>query len=288
MKLQDGYTLMHEHMTMDLTPGDLGTDSFELLCRDLKELYNFGVRNIVDLTNQSMGRDPEYLKRLTEETGIQMIPSTGYYLERYIGPYVENRSVEELADESIRDLTVGIGESGLKAGIIGEIAWSHEGAGKLEQKAWKAMYIAARQTGAIVSTHPSRGIQQLPQAEYLLSAGIAPEKIVIGHVEFNAEEDALKTILKKGVYIGLDMIGKKVHMTDEERADFACRIRDWGYLQQLFLSLDICRREDLRSAGSYGYVHLFDTFIPMLKERGFCQQDIDLVLKQNPERIFGS
>ena len=36
----------------------------------------------------------------------------------------------------------------------------------------------------------------------------------------------------------------------------------------------------------YGYVYLFDTFIPMLKERGITGEDIDLMLKENPARIF--
>ena len=70
MELLDGYTLTHEHMCIDLTPGDLGTDSFTELCADLRELRRYGVRNIVDLTNQSMGRDAAYVRRLEEATGM--------------------------------------------------------------------------------------------------------------------------------------------------------------------------------------------------------------------------
>ena len=55
MQYQDGLTLMHEHMTIDLSEGDLGTDSFEALADDLRLVYEHGVRNIVDLTNQTMG-----------------------------------------------------------------------------------------------------------------------------------------------------------------------------------------------------------------------------------------
>lgn len=51
VKLLDGYTLTHEHMTIDLSDGDLGTTSFEPLVRDLKMAYDCGVRNIVDMTN---------------------------------------------------------------------------------------------------------------------------------------------------------------------------------------------------------------------------------------------
>lgn len=282
MALIDGYTLMHEHMSLNLSPADMGTESFDLLCMDLKEAYRYGVRNIVDMTNQSMGRAPEYVKRLTEETGINIILSTGHYLEDFIDDTILEKTPEEIADEAIRDLTVGIGESGMKAGIIGEIAWSYPGPRKKELKSWEGMCIAAQRTGATVSTHPSHGELQIPQAEYLLSHGIAPEKIVIGHIEFYMSDDSLKRLLNMGIFIGLDMIGKKAGWCDEYRADTVRKIKEWGLLDHVLLSMDICRKEDLKSAGGYGYAYMFESFIPMLKKRGITEDDIELMLKKNP------
>ncbi|MDO5133198.1 MAG: phosphotriesterase-related protein [Eubacteriales bacterium] len=287
MKLQDGFTLVHEHMSIDLTPGDIGTGSYELLCRDLKQAYQYGVRNIVDMTNQSMGRAPEHVRRLSEETGINIILSTGYYLEQYLGKYIENASVEEIAAGAVRDLTTGIGNTGSRAGVIGEIAWCCDGPGELELKAWEAMCIAARKTGAVVSTHPSRGSQQIPQAEYLISHGIPPEKIVIGHIEFFPDDDPLKKLLGTGVYIGLDMIGKSVGDGDDYRAEVVCQVKEWGYLSRLMLSLDICRVQDLRAGGGYGYAHLFESFLPKLYNRGISAEEIELMLRHNPKRLFG-
>ena len=286
VRLLDGYTLTHEHMTIDLSSGDLGTTSFEPLVRDLKMAYNCGVRNVIDLTNQSMGRDPEYVQRLMDATGMNIILSTGYYLEQYIRGYVEDGAVSELSQQAVNDLTCGIGSSALSAGVIGEIAWHHEGPGECEKKAWEAMSTAALETGAVISTHPSCGIQQIPQAEYLIGRGIQPEKIVIGHIEFYPDDDALKRLLEKGVYIGLDMIGKCGRARDEYRADTVRKIKDWGFLSRLTLSLDICRTEDLKISGGYGYVYLFETFLPMLQKRGITQNDIDLILEDNPARLF--
>ena len=286
MELLDGYTLMHEHMSIDLSPGDIGTGSYDLLCRDLKEAYRFGVRNIIDMTNQSMMRSPEHIKRLIDETGINIVMSTGYYLEKFIGQYVRDRSIEDIAEESVRDLTVGIGNSGMKAGVIGEIAWCYEGPCEMELRSWEAMCIAAQETGAVVSTHPSRGIQQIPQAEYLIAHGVPPERIVIGHIEFYPDDESLKKLFGMGVYIGLDMIGKPSGMGDGYRADTLCKLKEWGFLSRVVLSLDICRTEDLKSAGGYGYAYLFETFIPMLMDRGITMQDIELILKNNPRRIL--
>ena len=286
MALSNGYTLMHEHMSIDLTPGDLGTDSFDLMCMDLKDAYRYGIRNIVDMTNQSMGRAPEYARRLTEETGINIVLSTGHYLEDFIDPSILDRTPEEIAEEAVRDLTEGIGGSGIKAGVIGEIAWSYPGPREKELRSWEGMCIAARRTGAVVSTHPSHGTLQIPQAEFLLSRGIAPEKIVIGHIEFYKGDESLKKLLDMGVYIGLDMIGKIAGMGDEYRADTVRKVKEWGRLDQLLLSMDICRKEDLRSDGGYGYSHLFESFLPMLEKRGVTGDDIELMLGKNPERVF--
>jgi phosphotriesterase-related protein len=286
MAVSDGYTLMHEHMSIDLSPGDLGTESFDLLCSDLADAYRYGVRNIVDMTNQSMGRAPEYAERLTKETGINIILSTGYYLEDFIDSAIMDQTPVEIAKEPIRDLTVGIGDSRMKAGIIGEIAWSYPGPREKELRSWEGMCIAARRTGAVVSTHPSHGELQVPQAEYLVSHGIAPEKIVIGHIEFYMSNDSLKKLLNMGIYIGLDMIGKKSGWGDEYRADTIRKIKDWGLLDRVLLSMDICRREDLKSAGGYGYAYLFESFIPMLEKRGITRQDIELMLKKNPEKLL--
>ena len=288
MAFISGYTLMHEHMSLSLSPGDMGTESFDLLCADLSDAYRYGVRNIVDMTNQSMGRAPEYVRRLTEETGINIILSTGHYLEQFIDPAILDQTPEAIAEEPIRDLTVGIDGSGMKAGIIGEIAWSYPEPREKELKSWEGMCIAARRTGATVSTHPSHGELQIPQAEYLLSHGIAPEKIVIGHFEFYMSDGSLKKLLDMGIYIGLDMIGKKSGWGDEYRADTVRKVKRWGRLDQLLLSMDICRKKDLRSAGGYGYAHLFESFIPMLEKRGITGDDIDLMLRKNPEKALAS
>ena len=286
MAVSDGYTLMHEHMSINLSPGDLGTESFDLLCSDLMDAYRYGVRNIVDMTNQSMGRAPEYAGRLTKETGINIILSTGHYLEDFIDPGIMDQTPEEIAEEAIHDLTVGIGDSQIKAGIIGEIAWSYPGPREKELRSWEGMCIAARRTGAVVSTHPSHGELQVPQAEFLISHGIAPEKIVIGHIEFYMSNDSLKKLLNMGIYIGLDMIGKKSGWGDEYRADTIRKIKDWGLLDRVLLSMDICRREDLKSAGGYGYAYLFESFIPMLEKRGITRQDIELMLRKNPAKLL--
>ena len=287
IRLKDGYTLMHEHLTINLNPGDLGGTDIDIICRELTELYTFGVRNIVELTNQGMGRNPAVLRALASATGINIIPSTGYYLEAYMPPDIRTRTIEELAEEAVRDLTWGIDEEGYTAGVIGEIGWSKPKAGEIESKVWEAMSIAAAKTGAVVSTHPSLGVEQVPQAEFLIKRGIKPEKIVICHTEFFPGEKALLALMELGVNIGIDMIGQNGHDRDEFRADMVAMLRDWGFLSQVTLSMDICEQQELRQCGGFGYAHLFESFLPLLQDRGITEDEIDLILRRNPMRILG-
>ena len=284
--LLDGYTLTHEHMSIDLMPGDLGADSFDKLCEDLREIRRFGVRNIVDLTNQTMGRDVAYVQRLVDATGINIIMSTGFYLDRYSKWAIEGKTIDELASEMLHDLQEGIDGTGVSAGIIGEVAWSAPEPTECELMMWEAVALVARKADSIVSTHPSYGVQQVPQARFLIERGVAPERIVIGHVEFYPRDNALKELLDLGVFIGVDMIGKSVGEGDEYRADLVAKAKRWSCLDQVLLSCDLCRRQDLKSCGGYGYPHLFESFVPLLKQRGIADGDIDLMLRDNPHRLF--
>ena len=278
---------MHEHVCIDLSADDPGTRAFDDFCADFRELkQRWGVGNIVDLTNQSMGRDVGYVQRLAEATGINIIMSTGYYLEQYLADYVEDPTIEELTELAVRDLTEGIDGTDVKAGVIGEIAWSNPGPGPLELKAWNAMCAAALRTGAVVSTHATRGYQDLQQAVDLVSRGIDPNKVVIGHCEFCPDDESLKKLLGTGVCIGIDMIGNSAGKGDEYRADLVSKVKEMGCLSQVTLSLDLCNHEDLKSAGGYGYAHLFEVFLPMLRDRGITDDDIELMLDKTPRRIF--
>ena len=278
---------MHEHLTIDLMPGDLGGTDIDILYRELTELYAFGVRNIVDLTNQGMGRNPDVLRALASATGINLIPSAGYYLEAYMPPDIRTRPIEELAEEAVRELTWGIDEQGYTAGVIGEIGWSAPKAGILEGRVWEAMSIAAAKTGAVISTHPSIGPEQIPQAEFLIKRGVKPEKIVIGHAEFFPNEKALLGLLELGVNIGIDMIGQNGQARDEYRADMVVMLRDRGFLSQVTLSMDLCEQQELRQYGGVGYAHLFSSFLPLLRDRGITEDEIDRMLWRNPMRILG-
>ncbi|GLC79771.1 phosphotriesterase family protein [Lacrimispora brassicae] len=288
--MEKGYTMMHEHITIDLSgvkkDQDCRLDCFEETKEELRGLYQLGVRRILDVTNMGMGRNPEYVSRMEKATGIQIFQATGFYKEPFLPDFVYSMSEKELAELVEKEVTEGIEASGIKAKVIGEFGTSKGIMTDMEKKVFHSMALAAVRTGAVVTTHTTLGTLALEQAQYLKKAGIKPEKIIIGHLDLSLDPDYILSVLKEGVNIGFDTVGKNNYCPDPFRAETLKRISNEGYLGQVVLSMDITRKSHLKKWGGLGYAYLFETFLPMLREYGLSEEEIDMLLIDNPDRIL--
>lgn len=288
--MEKGYTMMHEHITIDLSgiknDEDCRMDCFEETEKELCRLYELGVRRILDVTNIGMGRNPQYCLRMEKKTGIQILSATGFYKEPFLPELVYTRSVRELAKFAIKEISEGIENTGIKASVIGEFGTSKNTFTEMERKVFDSMALAAVQTGAVVTTHTTLGTMALEQAKYLKSEGVKPEKIIIGHLDLSQNPDYIISVLKEGVNIGFDTVGKNNYCPDTFRAETLKRIAEEGYLDQVVLSMDITRKSHLRKWGGPGYAHLFETFLPLLLEYGLSQEQIEQLMLDNPNRIL--
>ena len=289
--LIDGYTLMHEHVTIDLSgikqDQDCHLNCFEETVREFGQLYEYGVRNILDVTNRGMGRDPEYIARVAEATGIQILLSTGFYKEPFLPREVYDSTPEELAQLVEDELTKGIGTGTLRASVIGEFGTSKDRMTPMEEKVFEAMALAAVRTGAPVTTHTTLGTYGREQLDYLTARGVKPEKVIIGHMDLSQDLGKILDILNQGANVGFDTIGKLNYSPDTFRVEALKEIDRQGLLSQVVLSMDITRKSHLRYQGGIGYGYLFEQFLPLLREHGFTQKQIDLLLIHNPKRILG-
>ena len=151
-----GPALMHEHLFCDIawwnppppdpTPEDMELwearltlenlylaragkairDNFvlddELLAiAEASKFQEVGGRTIVDVTNIGCGRNPQGVKRVADATGLNVVMGSGWYQKASHPPDMDQRTPEDLAEEIIRDITVGVGETGVRSGIIGEV-----------------------------------------------------------------------------------------------------------------------------------------------------------------------
>ena len=290
MSLKNGYTLMHEHIFIDLS-GIKKLDDCRLDCKnetieEFKELYKNGVRNVVEVTNIGMGRDISYIKEDSEKSGIKVICATGCYKEPFYPEFVYEKNEKELSEIMKKDILEGIDGTAVKAGIIGEIGSSKDIITETELKVFKAAIIAHFETGVPVTTHTSLGTMGHEQVKLFKEYKVNLNKIVIGHVDLTGNIEYILEMLYNGVYVEFDTIGKNNYLADDIRVEMLKEIEKRDLIDRVFLSLDITRKSNMKYNGGIGYNYIFDVFIPKLKEVGIKDDSIEKMLKSNSERFF--
>ena len=270
---------------------------YETQRKEIMEFRYAGGRTVVDASNHGLGRDPELLKRISIDTGLNVITGCGYYVAAAQNEQTLKLTVEEMEEDIIRDLTVGIGHSGIKAGYIGEIGvnWDMP---EFEVRSLTAACRAQKKTGAPLMVHVNpwctRGLDAL---EIVKKEGVDPGRVVICHSDVQNNEDYIFTLLDAGVYVEFDNFGKENNtdpwdigpgngrfVTDWERVRLIEKIIQRGYGRQLLFSCDICLKTLLHAYGGWGYDHVLTHILPMMREIGITEDTIHEILVENPAR----
>ena len=289
--LKPGITYAHEHIPIDrsevIEDEDALLDSQGLVIKELKELYNKGVRNIVEATCRGIGRNVAYAQKVAAETGINIVQATGWYQSAFLPIEVYQLSVTQLAEMMIKDITVGIKNTDIKAGVIGEIATTKNRWTEQEEKVFNAAVIASKETHTPIMTHTSIGTLGREQVEFFQKKHANLSKVIIGHVDLTGNPNYVLEMLKTGTNVEIDTIGKNNYMSDAKRVEIIKAAQDAGFTDQIVMSMDITRKSHLKANGGIGYAYLLDSFIPELKAGGVTEEFINKMLVENPQRIFG-
>ena len=289
--LKPGITYAHEHIPIDrsevIEDEDALLDSQGLVIKELKELYNKGVRNIVEATCRGIGRNVAYAQKVATETGINIVQATGWYQSAFLPIEVYQLSVTQLAEMMIKDITIGIKNTDIKAGVIGEIATTKNRWTEQEEKVFNAAVIASKETHTPIMTHTSIGTLGHEQVEFFQKKHANLSKIIIGHVDLTGNPNYVLEMLKTGINVEIDTIGKNNYMSDAKRVEIIKAAQDAGFTDQIVMSMDITRKSHLKANGGIGYAYLLDSFIPELKAGGVTEGFINKMLVENPQRIFG-
>ena len=285
-----GYTWVHEHLHIDLSGFknnlDCRLDQYDLICQEMKDLRASGVSNIIEMTNRYMGRNPQFMLDLMRDSGINVVACTGYYQDAFFPEHVAAHSVEQLAQEMVDEIVIGIDGTELKAGIIAEIGSSEGVITPLEEKVFIAAARAHIETGRLISTHTSFSTMGVEQLVLLQAHGVDLSRVTVGHCDLKDNLDNILRMIELGAYVQFDTIGKNNYYPDEKRIAMLHAIRDRGLLSHVMLSMDITRRSHLKANGGNGYDYLLTTFIPQLRQSGFSQADVDMMLRDNPSKFF--
>ncbi len=308
-----GWTLVHEHFYFAYPGWQADASMVPYDCQALlraglemcQTLKSAGIQTIIDATpNDTGGREPQLFKELSSRSGINIICTTGLYTESRGAPTYWQVKMAYGADIArmmselfITELTKGIGNSGVKAGVI-KVA-SSATLTEYEKEVHKAAVMAQKATGAPIITHTD-GLSGVEQAEFLLTQGANPRKVLIGHVTNSEEIDYHRAILKRGVCICFDRLGLVSPFTAPDEINvrnIATLVRE-GYVDRIMLSHDVVnfwlgrtagdvsparRAEPLRSVD-----HICRNVVPALKAQGVSDEEIMTMMVENPKRLLSS
>ncbi|MFC1938719.1 phosphotriesterase [Chloroflexota bacterium] len=299
--------IAHEPVRMDnlywVHPHALGhLDNLKLTDENLatKEAILFkqaGGNTIVELSNIGLCRDPLGLARISRSTGLNVVMGAGYYVEVSHPPELAKMTEEEIAEDIVRDIMVGADNTGVRAGIIGEIGCS-EPMLEAERKSLRAAVIAQKRTGAAINIHPGfRDDFVLEIVDMLGNAGADLSRVVISHCDIaGLSRDTCHKIMDAGCYLEYDTFGYPgltphpnwvtYVPSDSERikaiVDFIAR----GYLNQILVASDHCFKHLYVAYGGGGYAYILRDIVPLMRGYGISDEQIHTLLVENPKRLL--
>jgi len=285
---------------------NLELDDMNLAIRELNEYKEADGKTLVEVTSVGLKRNPIALRKISEATGVNIIAGTGWYLDNVHPTYVKEKSIEELAEIVVRELTEGIEGTEIRAGVIGEIGCS-DPLTENEKKVLQAVGRAQSETKASVTVHvgcwnPIEKKWEIENAdeylELILKGDGDPTKLYLSHMDNTCRDlNYHKRLIERyGVVLNYDGFGSEFYsdslypgaygLCDAERVKALSELVKSGYEKQLMLSHDICSKIQLRRYGGYGYAHILKHIVPSLKYLGVSDKQVRTMLIENPTRIL--
>lgn len=303
-----GTTLMHEHVfvldaeLLQNYPEEWGSEDkrvADAIVR-MNELKASGVDTIVDLTVSGLGRYIPRIQRIAEKTSLNIIVATGIYTYNelphyfhYRGPGTMMGGPEPLTEMFIRDITSGIADTGVKAGIL-KCATDRLGVTPDIDRILRATAKAHLATGVPISTHTAaRQKVGLDQQRIFREEGVDLSRVVIGHSGDTTDLEYLEELIGNGSYIGMDRFGIDTILGFEDRVNTVAGMCGRGHAEKMVLSHDAaCFNqwlvEDLVPVAlpRWHYLHIHNDVIPALRQKGVTDAQIHTMMVENPRRIF--
>jgi phosphotriesterase-related protein len=286
-----GITHAHEHLLLDAMDHFGGyeyvIDDEDLVVDELAAFTGRGGRTICDATVDEIGRNPAALVRVSRAAGVQVVMGSGWYRESGYPRQVQEHTSRELAEILVHEIEQGVRDTGIRAGFIGEIGTGRHYVKPAEERVFRAAALAQQRTGVAISTHTTRwGTLALEQIAMLAEFGADLHKVVVGHLGDRRGVAHLLPIAAQGVYLEVDNIGYLDYQPEAVRADNVAALVREGFGDRVLLAEDICATKHLGHLGGKGYGYLLEVFVPLLRQRGLSDEDVDRLLVRNPAAAF--
>lgn len=299
-----GFCQCHEHIMLrpgvpsEINPA-LEAGDVEKSRREVEDYRTSGGNSLVDAQPIGCGRMPAQLAEIARTTGVNVIASTGFHLQRFYPArhWIHTISEGRLEEVFVHELTVGMYDNAdralvgrylpIRAGIVKAACES----GSLTRNSRRLFAAAARAAvfcGVSVMIHTEQGCSPLEVFDFLCGLGLPPQRMLFCHMDRTmARQDVVRQLCREGAFAEHDTIGRPKYHSDEAEIRLILELLDAGLDRQLLLSLDTTNQRMLNYGGSIGLSYLKNTFLPRLEQAGVSPAAIRTITCENPARALG-
>lgn len=308
-----GRTLMHEHVFVLSTEimqnygGDWWDEQERITdaVAKLKAVADRGIKTLVDPTVIGLGRYIPRVQQINEQVPeLNIIAATGLYTFdeiphyfAYRGPGTILEGPELMADMFIRDVREGIADTGVKAAFL-KCVVEEKGLTPGVERVARAVAQTHRETGVPITVHTNAEHRSGTIAvDFFEAQGVDLTKVVVGHSGDTNDLDYLRRLMDKGATIGMDRFGLDMFNTTADRVATIATLVEQRYTDRMVLAHDAACYMDYfsgdvaqelldQAAPNWHFNHIPDDVLPALREAGVSQENIDVMLVENPRRYF--
>jgi phosphotriesterase-related protein len=287
-----GVTLSHDHVLMDgwsiFRTYSVIIDDEDTAAAELRLYRDAGGGTVCDPTNIGLGRDPAALRRVSEASGVHIVMGAGWYREVTYPRDLDRRPTDDLADQLVHELTIGVDGTGIRAGFIGEIGTERGRITPLEERVFRAAARAHRRTGCPIVTHTTHfGELALEQLALLAEEGVPADRVIVSHMGDRRDQRPLLAVAASGAWLSVDNLGFVAGYAPlDVRADNIARLWQEGFGPRVLLGNDTCETGQLTVNGGPGYGNVLQRVWPLLADRGITEAQFRAMTVDNPARAF--
>jgi phosphotriesterase-related protein len=301
-----GSTLMHEHIFVLSPEIEKTVEEWDEAVQQaravskLRELKRRGIDTLVDLTVVGLGRSIPRIAAIADQVPeINVVVATGVYTYNEVPMYFHFRGpgtilggTEPMVDLFVREIHDGIGDTGVRAGIL-KCATDRPGITPGVERVLRAVAQAHRLTGVPITTHTPTPPEPwgLEQQRIFREEGVDLSRVVIGHSGGTVNTDYHLALIDNGSYLGFDHFGLP-GITLEQRVDAVARLCERGHAGHIVLSHDaMCfvdwfPRSIVDASETWRWTYISDEVLPAMRARGISDTDITTMLVDNPRTIL--
>lgn len=267
-------------------------DSYDDALEELAVARYAGVKSVLDPTPIGLGRDPAGLRRLSLALDMYIVTGTGYYRQAFHPPETATMTVEDIEAKMTREIMEGIDDTGVRAGVMGELGSSGGRIMDIEMRTLIAAGRVNKSTNVPIFIHKGGGRDLAMEILRVLKEnGANLEKVHMCHV---CEAGYWKEIVDTGASVGLDQFGSTFNVdsevemlpTDVERIRALKRIIDAGYGHKVLIGNDICMKMRLHKYGGWGYDHIQTNLLPYMHKEGITDDQLHMLNVTNPAKFL--